>query len=146
VAAFPPAYLLQMAEHVELHGQAPKARIYCFGGDAVPRDSYQHVHAALAPEHIINGYGPTETGVTPLICKADRPTDCGAAYAPIGTRIGDRRTYVLAADLSVLPAGLQGELYLGGHGLARGYLDRPGMTAERFVPDPHGEPGARLYR
>ncbi|WP_267273291.1 non-ribosomal peptide synthase/polyketide synthase [Pseudomonas putida] len=146
VAAFPPAYLLQMAEHVELHGQAPKARIYCFGGDAVPRDSYQRVHAALAPEHIINGYGPTETVVTPLIWKADRATDCGAAYAPIGTRIGDRRTYVLAADLSVLPAGLQGELYLGGHGLARGYLDRPGMTAERFVPDPHGEPGARLYR
>ncbi|AMA46430.1 hypothetical protein APT63_12830 [Pseudomonas sp. 22-AL-CL-001] len=146
VAAFPPAYLLQMAEHVERHGQPPQARIYCFGGDAVPRDSYQRVHAALAPEHIINGYGPTETVVTPLIWKADRDTDCGAAYAPIGTRIGDRRAYVLAADLSVLPAGVQGELYLGGHGLARGYLDRPGLTAERFVPDPLGAPGARLYR
>ncbi|MDF2491165.1 MAG: putative peptide synthetase, partial [Pseudomonas sp.] len=146
VAAFPPAYLLQMAEHVELHGQPPQARIYCFGGDAVPRDSYQRVHAALAPQHIINGYGPTETVVTPLIWKADRETDCAAAYAPIGTRIGDRRTCVLAADLSVLPAGVQGELYLGGHGLARGYLDRPGLTAERFVPDPLGAPGARLYR
>ncbi|MCO8171801.1 amino acid adenylation domain-containing protein, partial [Pseudomonas sp. 21LCFQ02] len=146
VAAFPPAYLLQMAEHVERHGQAPQVRIYCFGGDAVPNDSYERVRRALSPEYIINGYGPTETVVTPLIWKADRNTGCGAAYAPIGTRIGDRRTCVLAADLSLLPPDLTGELYLGGYGLGRGYLDRPGMTAERFVPDPHGEPGARLYR
>ena len=137
VAAFPPAYLLQMAEHVELHARR-RRRIY-FGGDAVPRDS-QRVHAALAPEHIINGYGPTETVVTPLIWKADRATDCGAAYAPIGTRIGDRH---LRAGRRPEPAAsrLRGEL-TGGP-----WLPAPaGMTAERFVPDPHGEPGARLHR
>jgi len=146
VAAFPPAYLQQLAEQAEVQGNPPPVRIYCFGGDAVPNDSFERVRRALAPEHIINGYGPTETVVTPLLWKADRDTSCGAAYAPIGTRVGERSTWVLSAQLNVLPQGVIGELYLGGYGLARGYLDRPGLTAERFVPDPFGEPGARLYR
>ncbi|QXQ16511.1 non-ribosomal peptide synthetase [Pseudomonas tolaasii] len=146
VVAFPPAYLLQLAEHAELHGNPPPVRIYCFGGDAVPNDSFERVRDALKPEHIINGYGPTETVVTPLIWKADALARCGAAYAPIGSRIGNRSAWVLSADLDVLPHGVAGELFLGGEGLARGYLDRPGMTAERFVPDPFGVPGGRLYR
>ncbi|MGB3125560.1 MAG: amino acid adenylation domain-containing protein, partial [Pseudomonas sp.] len=146
VVAFPPAYLLQLAEHAERHGHPPRVRIYCFGGDAVPNDSFERVRDALKPEHIINGYGPTETVVTPLIWKADAQAHCGAAYAPIGSRIGNRSAWVLSADLDVLPHGVAGELFLGGEGLARGYLDRPGMTAERFVPDPFGAPGARLYR
>ena len=146
VAAFPPVYLQQLAEHAEHVGNPPPVRIYCFGGDAVPNDSFERARAALAPHYIINGYGPTETVVTPLIWKAGRHDVCGAAYAPIGTRIGDRSTCVLSDDLNALPQGVMGELYLGGTGLARGYLDRPAMTAERFVPDPFGAPGARLYR
>ncbi|MFJ2710350.1 non-ribosomal peptide synthase/polyketide synthase [Pseudomonas sp. NPDC087346] len=146
VAAFPPVYLQQLAEHAEQAGNPPAVRIYCFGGDAVPNDSFERARAALSPDYIINGYGPTETVVTPLIWKAARNDVCGAAYAPIGTRIGDRSTCVLSADLNALPQGVMGELYLGGTGLARGYLDRPAMTAERFVPDPFGAPGARLYR
>ncbi|MDR6358181.1 non-ribosomal peptide synthetase component F [Pseudomonas psychrotolerans] len=145
VAAFPPIYLQQLAEHAEHAGNPPAVRVYCFGGDAVPNTSYERARAALSPEFIINGYGPTETVVTPLIWKAARDTDCGAAYAPIGSRIGDRSCYVLDADLNPLPQGVTGELYLGGYGLARGYLDRPGMSAERFVADPFGS-GARLYR
>jgi amino acid adenylation domain-containing protein len=146
VAAFPPAYLQQLAEFAEAQGNPPQVRIYCFGGDAVPNDSFERVRRALAPQHIINGYGPTETVVTPLLWKANRDTTCGAAYAPIGLRVGERSTWVLSAELNPVPQGVAGELYLGGYGLARGYLDRPGMTAERFVPDPFGEPGARLYR
>jgi amino acid adenylation domain-containing protein/non-ribosomal peptide synthase protein (TIGR01720 family) len=146
VAAFPPVYLQQLAGHAEQVGQPPAVRIYCFGGDAVPNDSFERARAALAPQYIINGYGPTETVVTPLIWKAGRHDACGAAYAPIGTRIGDRSTCVLSADLNALPQGVMGELYLGGTGLARGYLDRPALTAERFVPDPFGAPGSRLYR
>ncbi|MHC8345115.1 non-ribosomal peptide synthase/polyketide synthase [Pseudomonas sp. RT6P73] len=146
VAAFPPVYLQQLAEHAEHVGNPPAVRIYCFGGDAVPNDSFERARAALAPQYIINGYGPTETVVTPLIWKAGRNDVCGAAYAPIGTRIGDRSTCVLSDDLNALPQGVMGELFLGGTGLARGYLDRPAMTAERFVPDPFGAPGARLYR
>ncbi|MBJ2348019.1 non-ribosomal peptide synthase/polyketide synthase [Pseudomonas alvandae] len=145
VVAFPPVYLQQLAEHAEREGNPPKVRIYCFGGDAVPSASFERVRRALRPEYIINGYGPTETVVTPLIWKAGREVACGAAYAPIGSRIGDRSAYVLDADLNLLPQGMAGELYLGGTGLARGYLNRPGLTAERFVADPFSA-GGLLYR
>ncbi|MCM2461141.1 non-ribosomal peptide synthase/polyketide synthase [Pseudomonas sp. CG7] len=146
VVAFPPVYLQQLAEHAEREGNPPKVRIYCFGGDAVPNASFERVKRALDPDFIINGYGPTETVVTPLIWKAGREVACGAAYAPIGSRIGDRSAYVLDADLNLLPQGMAGELYLGGTGLARGYLNRPGLTAERFVADPFSTGGGLLYR
>ncbi|MBT2297900.1 amino acid adenylation domain-containing protein, partial [Pseudomonas fluorescens] len=146
VVAFPPVYLQQLAEHAEREGNPPKVRIYCFGGDAVANASFERVKRALDPDFIINGYGPTETVVTPLIWKAGRDVMCGAAYAPIGSRIGDRSAYVLDADLNLLPQGMAGELYLGGSGLARGYLNRPGLTAERFVADPFSAGGGLLYR
>ena len=146
VVAFPPVYLQQLAEHAERVGNPPKVRIYCFGGDAVPSASFERVKRALDPDYIINGYGPTETVVTPLIWKAGREEPCGAAYAPIGSRIGDRSAYVLDADLNLLPQGMAGELYLGGTGLARGYLNRPGLTAERFVADSFSANGGLLYR
>ncbi|CAG8871174.1 D-alanine--D-alanyl carrier protein ligase [Pseudomonas fluorescens] len=145
VAAFPPVYLQQLAEHAERDGNPPPVRVYCFGGDAVADASYTLARRALRPQYIINGYGPTETVVTPLIWKAAGHDRCGAAYAPIGERIGERRAYVLDGNLSLLPLAIPGELYLGGQGLARGYLNRPALTAERFVPDPFGD-GARLYR
>ncbi|WP_256584097.1 non-ribosomal peptide synthetase [Pseudomonas sp. SDI] len=146
VAAFPPAYLQQLAEHAERDGHPPNVRVYCFGGDAVPHASFELAKRALRPQYIINGYGPTETVVTPLIWKAGRDDSCQAAYAPIGTRIGERSAQVLDSGLALLPVGLVGELYLGGSGVARGYLRRPSLTAERFVPDPFGAAGARLYR
>ncbi len=146
VAAFPPVYLQQLAEHAEQHGNPPPVRIYCFGGDAVPTASFELAKRALRPQHIINGYGPTETVVTPLIWKAGPEDVCGAAYAPIGSLVGARSGYVLDSDLNRLPAGIAGELYLGGSALARGYLGRRGGTAERFVADPFSADGARLYR
>ncbi|MBS7596786.1 non-ribosomal peptide synthetase [Pseudomonas sp. RC2C2] len=146
VAAFPPVYLQQLAELAERRGNPPAVRIYCFGGDAVAQASFELARRALKPEFIINGYGPTETVVTPLIWKAAASDTCGAAYAPIGSRVGERSVQVLDAALNLLPDGLAGELYLGGYGVARGYLNRPGLTAERFVPDPSGSIGGRLYR
>nr|WP_158704691.1 non-ribosomal peptide synthetase [Pseudomonas mendocina] len=145
LAVFPPVYLQQLADHAERHGSPPPTRIYCFGGDAVPQASWELAWRALRPTHLFNGYGPTETVVTPLLWKACREEPCGAAYAPIGTLLGKRCGYVLDAHLNLLPAGLAGELYLGGEGVARGYLDRPALTAERFVPDPYGD-GERVYR
>ncbi|WP_370601383.1 non-ribosomal peptide synthase/polyketide synthase [Pseudomonas nitroreducens] len=145
VAAFPPAYLQQLAEQAMIHGHAPSMRIYCFGGDAVPEAAYQLAHQALKPQHLINGYGPTETVVTPMLWKADARTTCGAAYAPIGEVVGERSLYILDDRLQPLPRGVAGELYIGGHGLARGYHQRAAMTAERFVADPYAD-GLRLYR
>lgn len=146
VAAFPPAYLLQLADQAAQLGHVPSMRIYCFGGDAVPEAAFELARRTLKAEYLINGYGPTETVVTPLLWKADASTRCQAAYAPIGQAVGARRLYILDPQLRPVPLGVAGELYIGGELLARGYHQRPGLTAERFVADPFGEPGSRLYR
>ncbi|WP_338485301.1 non-ribosomal peptide synthase/polyketide synthase [Pseudomonas trivialis] len=146
MAVFPPVYLQQLAEHAERHGNPPAVRVYCFGGDAVAQASYDLTWRALKPTYLFNGYGPTETVVTPLLWKARQGDPCGAVYAPIGTLLGNRSGYVLDAQLNLQPIGVAGELYLGGEGVARGYLERPALTAERFVPDPFGTPGSRVYR
>ncbi|MFL1555606.1 amino acid adenylation domain-containing protein [Pseudomonas sp. O11] len=146
MAVFPPVYLQQLAEHAERDGNPPAVRVYCFGGDAVAQASYDLAWRALKPTYLFNGYGPTETVVTPLLWKARRGDPCGAVYAPIGTLLGNRSGYVLDAQLNLQPIGVAGELYLGGEGVARGYLERPALTAERFVPDPFGKPGSRVYR
>ena len=146
MAVFPPVYLQQLAEHAERDGNPPEVRVYCFGGDAVAQASYDLAWRALKPKYLFNGYGPTETVVTPLLWKARKGDPCGAVYAPIGTLLGNRSGYVLDAQLNLQPIGVAGELYLGGEGVARGYLERPALTAERFVPDPFGKPGSRVYR
>ncbi|HHM5725388.1 TPA: amino acid adenylation domain-containing protein, partial [Pseudomonas aeruginosa] len=146
VGVFPPVYLQQLAEHAARDGNPPPVRVYCFGGDAVAQASYDLAWRALKPKYLFNGYGPTETVVTPLLWKARAGDACGAAYMPIGTLLGNRSGYILDGQLNLLPVGVAGELYLGGEGVARGYLERPALTAERFVPDPFGAPGSRLYR
>ncbi|WP_426134160.1 non-ribosomal peptide synthase/polyketide synthase [Pseudomonas sp. PWP3-1b2] len=147
IACFPPAYLKQLAEYAAQSGLAPPpVRVYCFGGDAVPDQTFEQVKAALRPQFFTNGYGPTETVVTPMLWKVPANARCEAAYAPIGRAVGERALYVLDEDLNPLPPGLAGELYIGGQGIARGYHRRPDLSAECFVPDPFGKPGDRMYR
>ncbi|MBR1143098.1 non-ribosomal peptide synthase/polyketide synthase [Bradyrhizobium sp. AUGA SZCCT0431] len=143
----PPAYLQQVAEWVEQAGNPPPVKLYSFGGEAMPKAGFDKVKRVLKPRILINGYGPTETVVTPLVWKVDGAAECDTPYAPIGLPVGDRSAYILDSSLNIIPAGVAGELYLGGFGLARGYHGKAGITAERFVPDPFAtEPGARLYR
>ncbi len=147
IACFPPAYLQQLAEYADSQTQAPPpVRIYCFGGDAVAEANFELVKRALKPQYLTNGYGPTETVVTPLLWKVAANEVCGAVYAPIGTRIGARTLYVLDEQLNPVPDGVAGELYIGGEGVARGYHQRRGLSAERFIADPFASNGGRLYR
>ncbi|MGK9247896.1 amino acid adenylation domain-containing protein, partial [Inquilinus limosus] len=145
-AGFPPVYINEMAAWAEQTGQYPPVDLYSFGGEAMPAAGYDRVRRALRPRALINGYGPTEAVVTPLVWKGTADTACDGAYVPIGRPVGDRRAYVLDGRLQPVPVGVAGELYIGGGGLARGYVGRPDLTAERFVPDPYGEPGSRMYR
>ncbi|MFD0313291.1 amino acid adenylation domain-containing protein [Streptomyces flavalbus] len=94
---------------------------------------------------MFNAYGPTEATTNSTLGRCDPDVPAGA-IVPIGVPDPGTRAYVLDAWLRPVPAGVTGELYLGGAGLARGYLGRPGLTAERFVADPFGAPGERLYR
>ncbi|MGN8278204.1 non-ribosomal peptide synthase/polyketide synthase [Pseudomonas sp. SMN5] len=147
IACFPPAYLKQLAEYAaDSRLASPPVRVYCFGGDAVPEQTFEQVKAALRPQFFTNGYGPTETVVTPMLWKVPVSQHCEAAYAPIGRAVGERALYVLDEHLNPLPPGIAGELYIGGQGIARGYHRRADLSAERFVPDPFGQPGDRLYR
>ncbi|UXH76220.1 non-ribosomal peptide synthetase [Roseateles amylovorans] len=145
-AAFPPAYLGQIADWAALQGDAPAVELYVFGGEAMPKAGYDKVCRHLRPRDLINGYGPTECVITPLIWKSAASEGFDCAYAPIGKPVGDRRIQVLDPDLQPVPAGVVGELYVGGYGLARGYLGRAGLTAQRFVADPFDPAGGRLYR
>ena len=145
VASFPPSYLRQLSDWAGVQGKGPGVKTYCFAGEAFSREMLQDVIRNLQPLWIINGYGPTETVVTPTLWLASVDSaDFSTAYAPIGDLVGDRQGYVMDADLNPLPQGIAGELYLGG-AVARGYLDRPGATAERFLPHPF-RAGERIYR
>ncbi|MDO0915185.1 amino acid adenylation domain-containing protein [Streptomyces sp. DT2A-34] len=115
------------------------------GGEAVPADAVRRVLAACPGLTVTDGYGPTETTTFAACrpCAADAPVP---DPLPIGRPLDGMRAYVLDSALQPLPPGTIGELYVAGPGVARGYLGRPGASAERFVADPYGPPGARMYR
>jgi amino acid adenylation domain-containing protein len=115
------------------------------GGEALSPAHVQRAYSALPNLHLINGYGPTEA--TTFACTYAIPRDFDAHRVPIGRPIDNTSVYVLDAQLNPVPVGAPGELYIGGDGLARGYLNQPALTAAVFVPHAFSAtPGARLYK
>ena len=115
------------------------------GGEAADPARFRAVLSGGAPTQLIHVYGPTEC-TTFALWEPVTAVPAGAASLPIGRPVANTRACLLDRAGEPVPPGVDGELCLGGDGLARGYLGRPDLTAERFVPDPLGGPGARLYR
>jgi amino acid adenylation domain-containing protein len=109
------------------------------GGEPLPRKLADQLLARAAA--VWNLYGPTETTIWSTVARVERGEDA----VSIGHPIANTQVYVLDARRQLVPAGVPGELFIGGHGLAHGYLNQPELTGEKFVPNPF-EPGTRLYR
>lgn len=134
-AALAPAVLAAMPD-----APLPDLTALSVGGDVCPPELAARWGKG---RRFFNAYGPTETSITATMgaCQA------GGTRLPVGRPIPNTRAYVLDARMRPVPVGVPGELYLGGVGVAHGYLGQPGLTAQRFVPDPFGAtPGGRLYR
>ena len=116
------------------------------GGEALSVAHVQRALEALPECKLINGYGPTEA-TTFACCYPITDSGCIVGSVPIGRPIANTKVFVLDAQQGPVPIGVSGELYIAGDGLARGYLNQPEVTAERFLPDPFSLlPGGRMYR
>ena len=141
-----PAQLLLLSQQLSPSEVAGRTRAFIIGGENLLAE-----HIAFwqdyAPETVlVNEYGPTETVVGCCIYQV-LPGEVLSGSVPIGRPIANTKLYVLNSYLQPAPIGVVGELYIGGAGVARGYLYRPELTAEKFIPDPFShEPGARLYK
>ena len=117
-----------------------------FGGDTADPRAVHRVLGEGRPEHLVNAYGPTENTTFTTWYDAQE-SDIGARMIPIGQPLSNTEVWVLDQQSRMVPVGVPGELCIGGDGLARGYIRRPELTAEKFVPHPYSRnAGARLYR
>ncbi len=145
LASVVPSLLRVLLEEPAL-AACPDLRHLACGGEALPPALAEDFHARVPGARLYNRYGPTEAATAVVGCVLPERIWRGSPSAPIGRPVANSRAYVLNATGDPSPIGVAGELYIGGAGVGRGYLGRARATAERFVPDPFGPPGARLYR
>ena len=123
-----------------------RLRYLIVGGDVVDPQVMARVMQRSPPQHLINGYGPTET-TTFAVTHEIREVPAALRSIPLGRPISNTRIYILDGHGEPVPIGVAGEIYIGGAGVARGYLNQPELTAERFLADPFaGEADARMYK
>ncbi len=133
-----------MAELVRMGGVPPSVVTVNLGGEAIPRVLADQVYGVPGIERLYNVYGPSEDTTFSTWALVERESERGVS---IGRPLDGEQAWVVDRHLNPTPVGVPGELYLAGEGLARGYLGRPDLTAERYVPDPFATvPGARMYR
>ena len=148
-AEFVPAVLRSLFQHLRETGERLDfMRLLIAGSDAWYVREHEEIRALCAPDtRCVNSYGVAEATVDSTWYEGGRGRLPGDAMVPIGRPFANTRVYVLDGRMQPSSPGVPGELYIAGAGLARGYLGRPGLTAEKFVPDPFsGVAGARMYR
>ncbi|MFD7962487.1 amino acid adenylation domain-containing protein [Streptomyces zaomyceticus] len=146
VLHFVPSMLQAFLDSVDTES-CPSLRVVVCSGEALPGDLVTRFHESAGDRSVAleNLYGPTEAAVD-VTAASCRPEGSTGVSASIGSPVWNTRVHVLDERLRPVPVGVPGELYLAGVQLARGYLTRPDLTAERFVADPYGPPGTRMYR
>ena len=145
VVDLPPAYLQTLLDP-DQQCRVPHLRVVVVGGEATLAES---LRGRTFGHLIINEYGPTEATITATahVLRSQPEIPASSMYLSIGRPIDNTTVYVLDRYFQPVPVGVTGELYIGGIGVARGYLDRPELTGERFLPDPFSRTtGARMYR
>jgi acyl-coenzyme A synthetase/AMP-(fatty) acid ligase len=144
-ARIPTALWQQWQRHAPAREQLSLRQV-TVGGEALPGDALAYWQGGpLADIRLDNLYGPTETTIAALY-RETQQQDASEVTVPIGVPYAGRTARVIDAFGDEAPVGGLGELCIGGPTVARGYLHRAGLTAERFVPDPYGEAGSRMYR
>ncbi|MFD8980643.1 amino acid adenylation domain-containing protein [Streptomyces sp. NPDC059564] len=138
-----PSVIGELVGHLE---KAADVRSVVFAGDVLPARLVRQVREALPGAQIVNSYGQSESFYATTFSLAASEEWAQGDVAPIGTPLGNMRTYVLGPGLAPVPQGVIGELYVVGTCLGRGYHGRPGLTAERYVANPFGPAGERMYR
>jgi amino acid adenylation domain-containing protein/thioester reductase-like protein len=144
-----PAYWHQVLALTEPADERLRSvRLMITGGESADAAVCGAALRAAPWARLLNAYGLTETTITSALFDVGAALSAGSvpAIVPVGRAVGQARLMVLDEKLNPVPAGTPGEIYIGGPGVARGYLGRPALTAERFVPDPGGGPGDRMYR
>ena len=144
-----PAYWHQLAAVTEPDdGRLRSVRLMITGGEAADPADCGALMRAAPRARLLNAYGLTETTITSALFDVGglARSVVSASPVPVGQPVGHARIMVLDEALRPVPAGAAGEIYIGGCGVARGYLGRPALTAERFLPDGSGAPGSRMYR
>ncbi len=140
---FVPSMLQAFLEYANVAGKCKSLRRVFCGGEALSRELQAHFSRVLHNVQLHNRYGPTEAAIDVTYWECRRGEKKRVA---IGRPIWNTRLYVLDERLKPVGIGVKGELYIAGAGLARGYLKRAGLTGERFVADPYGGAGTRMYR
>ena len=140
-----PSHLVLLNGQLEGEELRRSAEVVVLGGEGLVSEQIGVWRDQASQTRLINEYGPTETVVGCCVYEVQAETSRAGAV-PIGRPIANTQLFVLDRSLEPVPVGVVGELYIGGAGLARGYLRRPELTAEKFVPHPFAEDGARLYR
>jgi len=150
VLDLPTAYWHELSNEIARHALDLPAglRLVILGGEAAQLDCVRRWQERFGQHvRLLNTYGPTESTIVATMHDVPASIDPQQASIPIGQPVTGARVYVLDSRLQLAPIGVAGELHIGGIGLARGYLDRPDLTAAAFIPDPYSaEPGARLYK
>jgi len=144
IAYFVPSLLSHFLAEEEVEQAVTLKQVIC-GGESLPNDLVNIFYERLPHATLHHSYGPTETAIasSETVCERNSPY----LVTPIGRPLANTQLYVLDELGQPVPIGVTGELYIGGSGLGRGYLNQPALTATKFVPDPFtNEPGRRLYR